>query len=212
VNAKSRFVDCLGWVGERCLAIVAVVMLMPVYALLALGVLVTMGLPVLYRQQRIGRAGVPFVLYKFRSMISGSGGRLITIDGDRRITAFGRFLRRTKLDELPQLINVLKGDMSFVGYRPEVEKYVKERWDLYSLLLVNRPGLTDLSSLLFSNEERLLKVQSDPDRYYVEEILPQKVRLSLQHARRQSLVFDLWIVVLTLFRVAGLDVQSKLRS
>ena len=136
--------------------------------------------PVIYRQSRVGKGGEPFWLLKFRTMHTGSDKKgLLTIGGkDSRVTRVGYFLRKYKLDELPQLWNVVKGDMSLVGPRPEVKKYV----DLYNeeqrKVLTVRPGITDLASIIYRNENELLAKSSDPEAYYVNVIMPEKIRLN----------------------------------
>ncbi len=159
--------------------------------------------PVFYRGERIGLGGRPFRIFKFRTMVVDAEklGASSTGQDDPRITRVGAFLRARKLDELPQLINVLVGDMSLVGPRPQV------RWavDLYTpeerLALSVRPGITDPASLRFSNEGELLKGSPDPDREYMEKIHPEKMRLSLEYIRRQSLWLDVKIILQTLGKI-----------
>jgi len=154
--------------------------------------------PILFRQERIGRYGRPFQLVKFRSMRTDSGGPLVTSAADRRVTPVGRVLRQSKLDELPQLVNVLRGDLSLVGPRPEVARYVA----LYSaedraLLQSVRPGITDPATIRFRNEEDILGRSADPERAYVEEVLPAKVRLYRQYLEQASFVNDIHVLVAT---------------
>jgi lipopolysaccharide/colanic/teichoic acid biosynthesis glycosyltransferase len=164
--------------------------------LLVLGLLVRLDSPgpALFRQERIGRFGRPFRILKFRTMRSGAGpaGPLITAAGDGRITRIGHSLRATKLDELPQLINVLKGDMSLVGPRPEVAKYVA----MYppadrELVLSVRPGITDEAAVEFRDEGAVLASADDPERLYAEEILPRKLALYGKYVRERSFAGDL---------------------
>jgi lipopolysaccharide/colanic/teichoic acid biosynthesis glycosyltransferase len=163
--------------------------------------------PVFYTGIRVGRGGVPFRMIKYRTMVvnAESLGPSSTAGDDRRITRPGRFMRRFKLDELAQLINVLRGDMSFVGPRPQV------RWavDLYTpeerLLLSVRPGITDFASLRFRNEGEILQGSADPDKDYLEKIAPLKIKLGLHYVRTQSLVTDLKIIVATALSLAGVD-------
>ncbi|NOZ69345.1 MAG: polysaccharide biosynthesis protein [Deferribacteres bacterium] len=159
--------------------------------------------PVFFIQKRMGRNLRPFNLYKFRSMrVDAPGdGPAITVAGDPRITGVGRYLRKTKLDELPQLINVLKGDMSLVGPRPEVEEYVRRFRKDYEDILRVRPGITDAASLAFRNEEEVLKDKENPEEYYVNILLPEKIRLAREYAAKASLVSDIRLIVMT---VAGI--------
>ncbi|RMA62987.1 lipopolysaccharide/colanic/teichoic acid biosynthesis glycosyltransferase [Acidovorax sp. 100] len=162
--------------------------------------------PVVFRQQRVGRAGKLFHIYKFRTMRqrAEADGLAITIGADARITRAGYWLRRTKADELPQLVNVLLGQMSLVGPRPEVPHYVAlYPGDLRELILSVRPGITDHASIEFRDESTLLGQSSDPERTYVEEILPIKLRYAAQYARSHTLWADLKIIVRTISALWG---------
>lgn len=160
--------------------------------------------PVFYRSRRVGRHGKPFDLLKLRTMRvdQDPNAPLVTAGGDSRITRVGRWLRRTKLDELPQLINVLKGDVSLIGPRPEVERYVACYPAEYSEILEVRPGLADQATLRFIDEESILAEVEDPERHYIEEVLPKKIDLYLEYVRRPSLRADLSIIVETALHVA----------
>ena len=155
--------------------------------------------PVFYRQVRVGKGNRDFRLFKFRSMRVGSDRKgLITVGGgDPRVTRSGYYIRKYKLDELPQLINVFTGDMSLVGPRPEVRKYV----DLYTPeqmhVLDVRPGITDPASIRYRNENELLAQVEDPDRYYVEVIMQDKLQLNLEYVEKQSFRFDLQLIFKT---------------
>jgi lipopolysaccharide/colanic/teichoic acid biosynthesis glycosyltransferase len=155
--------------------------------------------PALFRQQRVGRFGAPFRIHKFRTMLHGAAGPEITSGADARITRAGAWLRRSKLDELPQLIDVLVGDMSLVGPRPEVPRYVA----LYPVglrdkLLSVRPGITDLASIEFRREAELLSAAADPERTYVEQVLPEKLRLAARYVDTASFWGDLRLILRTL--------------
>ena len=152
--------------------------------------------PVFHRGERIGRRGKPFTLYKFRSMRVGDSGPAITRAGDPRVTAVGRFLRRTKLDELPQLINIAIGDMSLVGPRPEAPRYVAMYDEEQRRILSVRPGLTSPASLAFRSEEEQL-VGPDWERLYVETIMPAKLRIDLEYIGRRTLASDLRVIART---------------
>lgn len=169
---------------------------------LALGILVKLsdGGPVFYTQTRIGQFGRPFRMRKFRSMVVSADqvGPPITQGQDRRITRVGRLLRKTKLDELPQLWNVLLGEMSFVGPRPEVPRYVERYTAEQREILRQKPGITDMATMLFRNEEALLRGTADVEAFYLRYCLPKKIELNRQYAERASLVQDLWIILQTL--------------
>ena len=149
---------------------------------------------VFFRQVRIGKDGKPFRIFKFRSMRKDNAGLKITTGNDSRITPVGRFLRKSKVDELPQLINVLIGDMSFVGPRPEVADYV----DLYTpYQLQVRPGITGLASIRFRNENDLLTASDDPNRTYIEQIMPKKIELDLEYIPHASVFYDIKLIIQT---------------
>lgn len=156
--------------------------------------------PVFFQQERMGRGFQPFRILKFRTMVQNAsqlGGQL-TAGRDPRVTAIGRLLRKTKVDELPQLFNVLKGEMSFVGPRPEVPQYVAMFQSDYEELLTVRPGITDLASLKYRNESELLGESPDPEETYVNVILPDKIALAKEYLRRSSLWFDLTLIFKTI--------------
>lgn len=158
--------------------------------------------PVFFRQERIGRNFKPFRIFKFRSMTidAPEKGPSITVGGDKRVSRVGTFLRKTKIDELPQLINVVKGNMSFVGPRPEVKKYVEMFRKDYEKLLTIRPGITDPASLKYSNEEAVLSSSSDWEKDYTDRILPEKIRLASEYVERHNIYTDLKLIVKTVFR------------
>lgn len=153
-----------------------------------------------YVQERIGKDGKPFMLYKFRTMHVGSDSEgLLTIGkDDNRITRVGNFLRKTKIDELPQLLNVLKGDMSLVGPRPEVRKYVDLYTEEQRKVLSVRPGITDYASIEYVNENELLSKASDPDRVYIEEVMPDKIKLNMKYLEHYTMQEYFRIIFLTL--------------
>jgi lipopolysaccharide/colanic/teichoic acid biosynthesis glycosyltransferase len=159
--------------------------------------------PVFFRQERIGRGFRPFLIYKFRTMVKEAAklGAPITIGEDPRITRVGRFLRRTKIDELPQLFNVVKGDMSLVGPRPELRRYVDAFRQEYDQILTMRPGLTDLASLKFIDEASVLAQARDPERAYRDCVLPEKLALAKQYIREHSLRLDAVLLARTLWRL-----------
>ena len=184
---------------DLSLSALLLAVLAPLLFLVALLVLLTSGRPVLFRQERIGLEGRPFRILKFRTMRQGPSGTAITGAGDPRITPAGALLRASKIDELPQLFNVLKGDMAIVGPRPEVPRFVAGYSSAERRVLDVRPGLTDLATLAFRDEERLLGTvaERDRERFYATQVLPKKLHLNLQYIDRASLREDVAIVLRT---------------
>lgn len=176
----------------------ALVLLSPVLAVVALAVLLLSGRPVLYRQVRVGRDGRPFTLWKFRTMSTGPGGACLTVGSDARVTRVGAALRRRRLDELPQLWNVLRGDMALVGARPELPDLVRRDLPDQAEVLRHRPGVTDPASLAFRDEAELLAAQEDPVGYYREVVLPAKLAISADYLRHRSLRTDTGVLARTL--------------
>lgn len=178
-------------------------LLFPLFLLLALLVKLSSPGPVFYHGLRVGRRGRPFKMLKFRTMVADAEARglPLTVGGDSRITGVGRFLRNAKLDELPQLWNVLKGEMSLVGPRPEAQKYVDLYTDDQRKVLEIRPGITDPASIKYRNENEILAAAVDPEKAYIANIMPDKVRLNLSYASRASVLSDLGIIFRTLFRI-----------
>jgi lipopolysaccharide/colanic/teichoic acid biosynthesis glycosyltransferase len=169
----------------------------PLFAVIAIAVVLDSGLPVFYSQERVGRDFRQFRIWKFRSMLPNSSGPRITGRGDSRITRVGRFLRVTKLDELPQLWNVFVGEMSLVGPRPEVFEYVEMYRERYRKILSVRPGITDLASIKFHDEEIVLAAASDLTECYMRHVLPGKLDLAEEYLRKRSLLFDISILLQT---------------
>jgi lipopolysaccharide/colanic/teichoic acid biosynthesis glycosyltransferase len=180
----------------------ALVVLSPVFAVVALAVSVDSAGPVFYRQVRVGRYGRPFRIHKFRTMRANASGLSITVGADPRITRVGRFLRRTKLDELPQLLDVLQGTMSLVGPRPEVPRYVA-MWpaEFRDVILSVRPGITDPATVELRNESEEFGDVEDPEEYYVTVLLPRKAAAYAEYVRTRTLRGDLSVVWRTAARV-----------
>lgn len=184
-------------------SIIALILLSPICILLAVCIVLGSRGGVFYTQERVGKDGRDFRLIKFRTMIIGASlqGLLTIGENDQRITRFGRFLRSYKIDEIPQIINIIKGEMSFVGPRPEVRKYVA----LYSKeqlkVLAVRPGLTDYASLEFFNESTLIGCSDNPEETYINEILPAKLALNLKYIDDQNLKTDFFIILKTLLQI-----------
>jgi lipopolysaccharide/colanic/teichoic acid biosynthesis glycosyltransferase len=192
---------------KRCVDIVAsafaLLLLSPILIAVAIAVRLDSGKPILFHQRRMGLAFRPFDILKFRTMRVQADGPVVTVAGDARITRVGRFLRAAKLDELPQFWNVLIGDMSLVGPRPEVPEYVNIFRDRYRRILTVRPGITDIASIRFRNEEKLLAEGAEPLREYRESILPLKLDLADEYLRTRSLRLDFLILFKTLLATLG---------
>ncbi|MDR3591523.1 MAG: sugar transferase [Negativicutes bacterium] len=175
------------------------IVLAPLFLLIMLWIRFDSAGPVFFRQERVGHRGVTFRIYKFRTMVVDAEklGRQITVGEDRRVTRSGRFLRKYKLDELPQLINVMRGEMSLVGPRPEVPRYVSEYPpEIKEKVLSVLPGITDYASIEYKDENEVLAKADDPEKAYVEEVLPIKLRYYVSYVDNRSL----WLDVCLIFR------------
>ena len=181
-------------------SLIGISLFLPLGALIGLIIKIEDGGPVFYIQERIGHRGKSFRMIKFRTMIRDADkiGSAITIGNDARITSVGRWLRRFKLDEFPQLFNVLKGEMSFVGPRPEVPKYVAVYNDMEREVLNLVPGITDPASVIYRNESEILGGFQDPEKQYIEKIMPDKIRINLEYARRANIMSDIFVILQTL--------------
>jgi len=184
-------------------SIVSLVILLPVFLLVAVAIKLEDGGPVFFFQERVGRNFSTFKVVKFRTMTTDPqvAGPLVTSENDKRITKVGKILRKLKIDELPQIFNVLRGEMSIVGPRPEVPKYVKLFEKEYRKLLTVRPGMTGYASVVFRNEEQILSRYTEPETAYVTEILPKKIKLELIYVSRVSFIFDIKIFLWTFLKV-----------
>ena len=180
--------------------VTALLFLFPFMLLVSIAIVLNSKGGVFYKQVRVGKNNRDFYLYKFRTMRTGSDlQRLITVgDRDERITSVGYFLRKTKLDELPQLVNILKGDMSIVGPRPEVRKYVDLYTEKQLSVLSVLPGLTDYASIAYINENALLEQSDNPEQTYINEIMPAKLQLNFKYIENQSFLVDLNIILKTI--------------
>jgi lipopolysaccharide/colanic/teichoic acid biosynthesis glycosyltransferase len=185
--------------------VIGLFFLLPVFCIIALAVKLDDHGPVFYTQRRVGKKFQVFSLVKFRTMIVGADrDGLLTAPRDDRVTRVGRLLREYKLDELPQLINVLKGDMQFVGARPEVERYVEMFRVQYATILHERPGITDPATLFYRREDSILS-SSNIEEQYIAQVLPHKLRLSMEYQRHRKFFSDMRILVRT---VLGLSLSS----
>ena len=182
---------------------IGLLLLQPLFVVVAIMIKVDSTGPVFFRQGRVGKNFRRFMIYKFRTMVLDAEKKVlhITSGGDNRITRVGRILRRFKIDELPQLYNVLKGDMSLVGPRPEVIRYVEWYKEDYERILSVRPGITDISSMTFRNEESILQGSDDPERYYVHVLLPEKMRLAREYIQKVSFFYDVRLIFKTLYKI-----------
>ncbi|MCX7974149.1 MAG: sugar transferase [Candidatus Aminicenantes bacterium] len=190
---------------DLVLASAGLIVLIPLFLIIAFFIKREDKGPIFFVQERIGYKGKPFKFYKFRSMITGAEklGLPLTIEGDHRITKIGNILRRFKLDELPQLFNVIRGDMSLVGPRPEVPYFVKKYDDKQREVLRLVPGITDPASILYCDESVLLKDTEDPEAKYVNIIMPKKIDINLNYAKNANIVTDFVIILRTLHRIVG---------
>ncbi|MEO6904420.1 MAG: sugar transferase [Bacteroidia bacterium] len=193
----KRFIDLL-------FSFLGLLLLLPLFIIIGLLIVIDSRGSIFYKQQRVGKDNIDFFLFKFRSMqINADKKGLLTIGGrDNRITRVGYYLRNYKIDELPQLINVLIGNMSLVGPRPEVRKYV----DLYTLeqkqVLTVKPGITDYASIEYSNENELLGNAKNPEQFYVEEIMPKKLMLNLKYIADKNTITDFRIIIRTIVKIS----------
>ncbi len=191
----KRFFDILS-------ATLVLILLSPFFIVTALLIVIDSKGGVFYKQERIGKKRSPFYLYKFRSMRPEADlGSKITVGKDPRITKIGAFIRKYKIDELPQLINIINGDMSVVGPRPEVKQYVDLYTDEQLKVLSVKPGLTDFASIKFFNEQEVLGQSENPQQLYIEEIMPAKLELNLLYLKKMSFSTDLKIILKTLKKI-----------
>ncbi len=191
-------------VGKRLfdffVSVIGLIICLPLFAIASVLIKLESEGPVFFKQERMGHKGRPFDIYKFRTMVINpdQGGGQISIGDDPRITGIGRFLRKYKIDEFPQLINILKGEMSFVGPRPELRCYVDMFRKEYEEILAVRPGITDLASIKYRDEAAVLEQAENPDAEYVNRILPEKIEMAKEYIKRSSFFFDLSLIFKTL--------------
>lgn len=182
---------------------IGLVILLPFFIIMALLIIIDSRGGVFYKQARVGKNGIDFYLFKFRSMRTGADKKgLLTVGGrDSRITRMGYFIRKYKIDELPQLLNVFLGDMSLVGPRPEVRKYVDLYNEKQKQVLSVKPGITDYASIEYSNENELLGKAENPEQVYIDEIMPEKLKLNLKYIDEQGIITDLKIIFKTVAKI-----------
>lgn len=186
---------------DIAVSLVGIAILLPVYIVLILFQITLNRGPVFFCQQRIGRNGIIFTIYKFRTMVMEHSGNPVTVKGESRITPLGAILRKYKLDELPELWNVLRGDMSFVGPRPDMPEFYSKLQGEERLILKLRPGITGPATLKYSNEEELLAGVPDPIAYNENVIWPDKVKLNLEYYHNHSFLGDIKLILATLFGI-----------
>lgn len=204
MTASKRIFDLV-------LATLGLLMIWPVLLLVALAIKCSDRGPVFFRQERVGEGGKRFCIWKFRTMRSApqGHGNPLTVGQDPRVTAVGSWLRRSKLDELPQLFNVIRGEMSFVGPRPELPCFVDRYTAEQRRVLQFRPGVTSLASIKFLDEDDLLGRVEDPERFFMEKIVPERARTDLEYAARATVLSDLMVMVKTVFRLGRRDAQPQ---
>jgi len=186
-------------------SLIAFILLSPIFLIIAIIIKLTSSGPVFYKGKRVGKGGEIFLMHKFRSMVANADkiGSDLTKYGDNRITGIGKFLRKTKIDELPNLIDVLKGDMSIVGPRPESPSYTQYYDERQKKALHVRPGITGLAQLQNRREELKLKDQADPDTYYIHELMPKKLEIDLYYVENRNFLMDIKIILKTVFHIEG---------
>lgn len=194
-------------VNDIVWSVIGLMILSPLLLLISIAILLDSRGGIFYRQVRVGKHNIDFKIYKFRTMYTGADQKgLLTVGmRDTRITRMGYLLRKYKLDELPQLINVLMGNMSLVGPRPEVRKYVALYTKEQQCVLQVKPGITDYASIQYVNENEILSKSANPDKTYIDTVMPEKLRLNLNYINRKSLREDYYIIWLTIKKIINLD-------
>lgn len=200
---KRKLQLILKRVFDIIFSLLGLIVLLPVFLVIAIVIKMDSKGPVFFKQIRIGKEGKEFKILKFRTMVvdAEKKGMQITVGRDSRITRSGHYLRKSKLDELPQLINVLLGDMSFVGHRPEVPKYVAMYDENQKSVLKVKPGITDIASIEYRDENTLLAQSTNPEKTYIEEVMPSKLELNMKYIRNISIVNDIRLILKTIFKI-----------
>lgn len=184
-------------------SLVLLIILSPLFIIFSIMIKLDSKGPIMFKQNRVTKNGRIFKIFKFRTMVENAdkNGSQVTVKNDNRVTKIGKFLRKFRLDEIPQLINILIGDMSFVGTRPEVPKYVELYTDEMKATLLMKAGVTSLASIKFKDEEKLLQMDGNIDKIYIENILPQKMQYNLEYLKRFNFFYDIKLMFMTLFAV-----------
>lgn len=206
-----NFFDIIKRIFDIVFSFIGLILLLPLFLLAAVFIKIDSRGPILFKQQRVGRNFTPFAIYKFRTMKTDADGKgiQITVGGDKRVTRIGKILRKSKIDELPQLFNVLIGDMSVVGPRPEMPKYVEFYKSDYKNILSKRPGITDIASIAFRDEESVLKDKDNPESYYQFILLPKKIELAQKYIKQATFFSDLKIILMTFHRLFRNNTQDS---
>ena len=184
-------------------SLILLIILSPLFIIFSIIIKLDSKGPIMFKQNRVTENGRIFKIFKFRTMVENAdkNGSQVTVENDNRVTKIGKFLRKFRLDEIPQLINILIGDMSFVGTRPEVPKYVELYTDEMKATLLMKAGVTSLASIKFKDEEKLLQMDGNIDKIYIENILPQKMQYNLEYLKRFNFFYDIKLMFMTLFAV-----------
>lgn len=187
---------------DLIVSLLGIIILSPVFIIVSIAIKLDSKGSILFLQKRVGRYGKEFNIYKFRTMVTDAEklGKQITVGKDNRITKVGAFLRKFKIDELPQLFNVLKGDMSLVGPRPEVPKYVSLYNEEQKKVLDVRPGITDIASLRYKDENDILGKVDNPEEYYINVIMKDKLQLNLEYIEKNNVFFDIYLIIKTIIK------------
>lgn len=194
-------------------SIVGIIFFLPFFLIISILIKLDSEGEILFRQTRVTKNGKEFKIFKFRTMRKNTeGNKQITVGADNRITKIGKILRKTKLDEMPQLFNIIKGEMSFVGPRPEVPKYVAYYTDEQKEILKVRAGITDYASIYFSNESEILGKQEDPEKYYIEKIMPLKLKLNKKYIENIGVITDIKIIILTILKIMGVVLKEEAKE
>ena len=184
-------------------SLILLIILSPLFIIFSIMIKLDSKGPIMFKQNRVTENERIFKIFKFRTMVENAdkNGSQVTVENDNRVTKIGKFLRKFRLDEIPQLINILIGDMSFVGTRPEVPKYVELYTDEMKATLLMKAGVTSLASIKFKDEEKLLQMDGNIDKIYIENILPQKMQYNLEYLKRFNFFYDIKLMFMTLFAV-----------
>lgn len=207
ILAKKKFSLAIKRIFDIIFSLLLLILLLPVLVLLAIAIKIDSKGPVFYRQERITKNGKSFRIFKFRTMVQNADkiGSLVTVGNDSRITRIGKVIRKIRLDELPQLINILKGEMSFVGTRPEVKKYVEKYTDEMMATLLMPAGVTSYASIMYKDEDEVIsnlqKSGKTVDEIYIEDVLPEKMKYNLEYIRKFSFGYDIRLCFKTVIGV-----------
>lgn len=203
MNFSKPVNDFLKRIFDLLVSFFAIILLSPFFIIVSLLIKMDSKGPVIFKQVRVGKNEKPFEIYKFRTMVVDAEklGKQITVGNDNRITKIGGFLRKFKLDELPQLFNVFKGDMSFVGPRPEVPKYTNLYTEEQKKVFKVRPGITDYASIKYRNENEILGKSKNPEKTYIEEVMQDKLKINLMYMKKRSIMEDFKIICETCIKI-----------